>query len=64
MTVDLLFQVIFEHFAKQEELGQTLTELTAEKQTAEVENRKLREEMESLKQSSESRVGTLQQENR
>ena len=60
----MLFQVIFEHFAKQEELGQTLTELTTEKQTVEGENKRLREEMETLRQTSESRVGALQQENR
>ena len=53
------FQVIFDHFSKQEELGQTLTELKSEKQNVETENKLLRAEVTALKQASEGKAEAL-----
>jgi len=60
----ILDQVIFDHFSKQEELGQTLIELKSEKQTVEKENKQLRAEVAALKQASEAKTEALQKENR
>merc|ERR1719480_469578 len=60
----ILDQVIFDHFSKQEELGQTLIELKSEKKNVETENKQLRAEVAALKQASEGKAEALQKENR
>lgn len=45
----ILDQVIFDHFSKQEELGQTLTELQSEKQAVESEKQRLSHTLTQLK---------------
>ena len=52
----ILDQVIFDHFAKQEELSQTVAEMKSTKQKLEKENSKLKAEIEALKHSSETKL--------
>ena len=52
----ILDQVIFDHFAKQEELSQTVAEMKTTKHKLEKENSKLKAEIEALKHSSETKL--------
>ena len=52
----ILDQVIFDHFAKQEELSQTVVEMNTTKHQLEKENSKLKAEIEALKHSSETKL--------